>query len=41
MSLIIPVIAMVAALLTVTGGVWVALGLFRELRNRRDDSRSR
>ena len=37
MSVIIPVIALVAALLTVASGVWVALGLYRELRNRRNE----
>ena len=35
MSVIIPVIALVAALLTVASGVWVAVGLIRELRESR------
>ena len=32
------VIALIAALLTVTSGVWVAVALSRELRKRRDNS---
>lgn len=37
MNVLIPLIAGVAALLTVISGVWVAVRLFGELRNRRDN----
>ncbi len=35
MNVLIPLIAGVAALLTVISGVWVAVGLFKELRESR------